>query len=122
MKLFKLLKYTFLFLIVQILLVLLPMIIENNIPYITEILFIINAIICWYIIKQVEMLYYKKYNKLSSMLYNICPLIGICLLFGISYYFTKSEDILLLMKYYIPLFVVIYFINLIYVLIKIKHK
>ena len=122
MNIIKLLKYTCLFLFAQILLAILPIIIDTNIPYINEVFFTINAILSWYIIKQVEMLYYKKYNKLSSMLYNICPLIGICLLLGISYYLYKSDSILFLIKYYIPLFITIYFINFIYIIFKIKHK
>ena len=33
--------------------------------------FSMNAVLCWYYIKQIEKLYYKKYDKLSSMLYNM---------------------------------------------------
>ena len=120
-KALKLTKYAFLLFLVQVFLLILPIIIDN-ISYITYISFIINAFISWYIIKQIEKLYYKKYNKWSSMLYNICPLLDITVSLSILYYIYKSDNILFLMKYYIPLFIVIYIINLIYVLVNIKHK
>ena len=41
------------------------------------------------------------------MLYNICPLIGISLLLGLSYYITKAESILFLLEYYLQLFITI---------------
>lgn len=124
MKLFKDLKYTFLLFLlflVQVFFLLLPIIIDN-ISYLTYISFIFNAIVSWYIIKQIEKIYYKKYNKWSSMLYNICPLLGVTVSLSILYYIYKSDNLLFLMKYYIPLFIVIYIINLIYVLVNIKHK
>jgi hypothetical protein len=120
-KALKLTKYAFLLFLVQVFLLILPIIIDN-ISYITYISFIINAFISWYIIKQIEKIYYKKYNKWSSMLYNICPLLDVTVSLSILYYIYKSDNILFLMKYYIPLFIVIYIINLIYVLINIKHK
>ncbi len=120
-KALKLTKYAFLLFLVQVFLLILPIIIDN-ISYITYISFIINAFISWYIIKQIEKIYYKKYNKWSSMLYNICPLLDITVSLSILYYIYKSDSILFLMKYYIPLFIVIYIINLIYVLVNIKHK
>jgi hypothetical protein len=120
-KALKITKYAFLLFLVQVFLLILPIIIDN-ISYITYISFIINAFISWYIIKQIEKIYYKKYNKWSSMLYNICPLLDVTVSLSILYYIYKSDNILFLMKYYIPLFIVIYIINLIYVLINIKHK
>jgi len=118
MKIIKIIKYIFLLLITEIILFVIPLMIYNIPTYIVNIFFSMNAIISWYYIKQIEKLYYKKYNKLSSMLYNICPLIGISLLLGITYYIFKLDSILFLIQYYIPLYITIYLINLIYIIIK----
>ncbi len=118
----KIIKYIFLLLITEIALLVVPFMMYNLSFDLDYICFTINAVLCWYYIKQIEKLYYTRYDKLSSMLYNICPLIGICLLLSISYYLYKSDSILFLIKYYIPLFVTIYFINFIYIIFKIKHK
>jgi hypothetical protein len=114
----KIIKYIFLLLITEIALLVVPFMMYNLSFDLDYICFTINAVLCWYYIKQIEKLYYTRYDKLSSMLYNICPLIGISLLLGLSYYITKEESILFLLEYYLQLFITIYLINLIYVIIK----
>ena len=53
--------------------------------------FSFNVLVTWFALKQIEMLYYKKYDKLSSMLYNICPLIGVSILLAIIYFITRFD-------------------------------
>ena len=107
----KIVKYIFLLLITELALLVFPFMMDY-------IWFTMNAVLCWYYIKQIEKMYYKKYDKLSSMLYNICPLIGVSLMLGLSYYITKEESIIYLLEYYLQLFIAIYLINLVYVIIK----
>ena len=114
----KIVKYIFLLVITEILLLVIPFAMYNLSFDLDYICFFFFFLLCWYYIKQIEKLYYKKYDKLSSMLYNICPLIGISLLLGLSYYITKEESILFLLEYYLQLFITIYLINLIYVIVK----
>ena len=118
MKTIKIIKYIFLLLVTQIVLFMVPTMINFSYGYSDSIFFTLNVVLSWYYIKQIEKLYYKKYDKLASMLYNVCPLIGISLLTGITYYFTKLDSVLFLVKYYIPLYIAIYLINLIYIIIK----
>ncbi|HPZ23478.1 MAG TPA: hypothetical protein PLC25_01375 [Bacilli bacterium] len=81
--------------------------------------FSFNVLVTWFALKQIEMLYYKKYDKLSSMLYNICPLIGVSILLAIIYFITRFDYVIILLKYYVPLFMCVYVINLIYIIYKI---
>ena len=114
----KIIKYIFLLVITEIALLVVPFTMYNLSFDFDYICFSLNAVLCWHYIKQIEKLYYKNYDKLSSMLYNICPLIGISLLLGLSYYITKAESILFLLEYYLQLFITIYLINLVYVIVK----
>ena len=117
-KIIKIIKYIFLLTITEVALLLVPHLMYDTLLDYAYIFFALNAVLCWYYIKQIEMLYYKNYDKLSSMLYNICPLIGICLMLGATYYITKEESVLFLLEYYLQLFITIYLINLIYIIIK----
>lgn len=116
----KLISSLILLFVVNIILFIMPLLLKINI--LTNILFIINTLITWYIIKQIEKLYYKKYNKFSSLLYMSCPLIGICLLLFLVYFISKSDALVYLIKYYIPLYIGVMIINLIYILINYKKK
>ena len=114
----KIIKYIFLLLITEVALFVVPTLMYDVFVDLSNILFSLNAVLCWYYIKQIEKLYYKRYDKLPSMLYNICPLVGIILLFELSYFITRADSILFLMEYYLQLFISIYMINLIYIIIK----
>ena len=114
----KIVKYIFLLLITELALLVFPFMMYDLTFDMDYICFTMNAVLCWYYIKQIEKMYYKKYDKLSSMLYNICPLIGVSLMLGLSYYITKEESIIYLLEYYLQLFIAIYLINLVYVIIK----
>ena len=118
MKTLKILKYIFLLLITEIALFVLPMMLYDWYDYTINITFTLNAVLSWYYIKEIEKLYYKKYDKLSSMLYNVCPLIGVILLSIVSYSILKLESSYILIGYYVPLYIAIYLINLIYVIVK----
>lgn len=118
MKTLKILKYIFLLLITEIALFVLPMMLYDWYDYTINITFTLNAVLSWYYIKEIEKLYYKKYDKLSSMLYNVCPLIGVILLSIVSYSVLKLESSYILIGYYVPLYIAIYLINLIYVIVK----
>ena len=118
MKMLKILKYIFLLLITEIALFVLPMMLYDWYDYTFNITFTLNAVLSWYYIKEIEKLYYKKYDKLSSMLYNVCPLIGVILLSIVSYSILKLESSYILIGYYVPLYIAIYLINLIYVIVK----
>lgn len=84
---------------------------------------IINALLTFVIIKMVEKKYYKKYNELNSLLYNICPLLGILLIFFFVEKIYSSDSILFLKNYYIITFLLYYIINAIYLIIcKLKHS
>ena len=42
------------------------------------------------IIKKIEKKYYSKYNDFASQLYNICPLLGVAIIFGGIFYFWRT--------------------------------
>lgn len=107
--------------ILQVILLFIPAIINNGVVNI--ICWIINMFLTFLIIKGIEKKYYKKYDKLASLLYNICPLLGVSIIFIVIYQLKKLEVIMYLIKYYIPLFIGVYVINIIYVILKkIKHS
>lgn len=107
--------------ILQVILLFIPAILNSIVVRI--ICWIMNMVLTFLIIKGIEKKYYKKYDKLSSLLYNICPLLGVSIFFIAIYQLLKLEVIMYLIKYYIPLFIGVYVINLIYVLIRnIKHS
>lgn len=79
--------------------------------------FLINTVCAWFFIKNIEKLYYPKYDKLSSMLYNICPFIGVVILYLIAKYILKSE-ITGIFLYFVYLFLSVYIFNGLYILFK----
>lgn len=84
---------------------------------------IINVICTFIIIKRIEKRYYKKFNKLSSLLYNLCPLLGVSILFIIINYLFPIPAISYLKMYYITVFILAYLINIIYIIIcNFKHS
>lgn len=107
-------KYIVVLAVLEIIYLVIPNIIE--ISFIAHTMFILNIISTWFIIKQIEKKYYQKYNKISSMLYNLCPILGITLLLLIVYYFSKLEAYLYLLIYYLVLFSGVLCLNLIYII------
>ena len=97
----------------QVLFFVLPIIYYN--VYIYGGCFLLNMICTWYIIKNIEKGYYKNYNKINSMLYMSCPLIGISI---VTYIFYRITHIEVVFNYYISLFIGIFIVNIIYILIK----
>ncbi len=81
------------------------------------ILFIINIIYTWVLIKSIEKKYYSKYDKFSSMLYNICPLIGVVILYLLDKYIFRS-DLSLMFLFFVYIFLGEYILNVIYILSK----
>ena len=79
--------------------------------------FLINTVCVWFFIKNIEKLYYPKYDKLSSMLYNLCPFIGVVILYLIAKYILKSE-ITGMFLYFVYLFLSVYIFNGLYILFK----
>lgn len=110
----KLIKYFVIFLGIQIV-ALEFSVFANNIVNVS--MFLINAFLSFIIIKRIEKRYYQKYRQLASALYNLCPLLGVSIFLLVLNYFWKEVFIHYLMNYYITLFIVIYIINLIYLLI-----
>lgn len=102
----------------QVILLFIPTIINKSI--ISIICFVINMTLTFLIIKGIEKKYYKKYDRLTSMLYNLCPLLGISIIFSVIYQLFKLDVIMYLIKYYIPLFIGVYVINFIYLIFKKK--
>lgn len=117
----KLILYTEILCIIQIVLFLFPILLTTRF-YMLAFLIPVNALLSWFVIKKVEKMYYKKYNTLSSLLYNICPLIGITILYIINAVFIKSEALFDLTIYYVLIFIVIYILNFVYILNCLKHK
>ena len=114
----KSLETILLLLIIQGICFVCPVIIYKD--YLICIGFIVNVILSWILIKRVEKMYYPKYNKINSMLYMICPVIGVSLISFIIYLITKETFI---MRYYIILVSAIYGANLVYILYNyIKNK
>lgn len=101
--------------IVQAILLIVPTLFHNMI--INLICLAINMILTFIIIKGIEKKYYKKYDRLASMLYNLCPLLGVSIIFIVIYQLSKQEAIKYLLEYYIPLFIGIYLINIMYLVI-----
>ena len=83
--------------------------------------FLLNTVCAWFFIKNIEKMYYPKYDKLSSMLYNICPFIGVILLYLFDKYILKSEMSVMFL-YFVYLFLSVYIFNGLYVLFKIIFK
>lgn len=79
--------------------------------------FLLNTLCTWFFIKNIEKMYYPKYDKLSSMLYNICPFIGVVILYLIAKYIFKSE-ITGMFLYFVYLFLSVYIFNGLYILFK----
>ncbi len=100
--------------ILQVILLAVPIFNSSIVGNIT--CFIINVLGTFIIIKLVEKEYYKKYNKINSLLYNVCPLLGVSIIFIIIYKIFKLEVLYYLTKYYISLFVGVYLVNVIYVI------
>ena len=121
-RLVKIIKYTFLFILIQVLFAAIPLVLVSYDKYLFIAFMPINSFLSWLILKQIEKMYYKKYDRWMSMLYNICPLIGIIVVFGGIYYINQSKACLLLLYYYIPIFVLIYLMNFSYIIIKRTHK
>ncbi len=107
--------------VLQIILLFMPAFINYSVVNI--IFWLINIIFTFMIIKDVEKKYYKRYDKLSSMLYNLCPLLGVSIIFIIMYTLFKGEVILYLIKYYIPLYIGVYIVNIGYLIYKkLRHS
>lgn len=85
--------------------------------FVSLLMFIVNAFVTWGIIKRVEKRYYKKYNHFASMLYNICPLIGVSIILYLLSISLELDSIWYLFKYYLGVFLVGYIFNSIYVLV-----
>ena len=117
----RLLFYVELLCIIQVLLFLFPILITERL-FIVGMLIPFNGVLSLLVIKEVEKMYYKKYNTWSSLLYMICPLLGMVLLYIINAVFIKNEAFLEVSLYYVVLFTVVYLFNFIYILIKGKHK
>ena len=107
----KMLITIILILVVQVVCFVLPMMLL--IEYLIGLGLVLNCVISWLLIKKVEKGYYSKYNKLSSMLYMLCPIIGVSLLVIVFYLIYKEAFI---MNYYLILMSSIYCINGIYVM------
>lgn len=104
-------KNSILLLLTQILLFIIPgLYLCKEVSYIG---FILNIIVTWIIIKNVEKKYYKNYYKSWSLLYMICPVIGVLLLSYIIYLTTKET---FLINYYIALIIGVYILNIIYII------
>lgn len=100
--------------ILQVILLAVPIFNSSIVVNIT--CFIINVLGTFLIIKLVEKQYYKKYNKINSLLYNLCPLLGVSIIFIIVYRICKLEMLDYLMKYYICLFLSVYLFNIVYII------
>ncbi len=116
----KIWKYLFLLIISQLAFFIIPMFVYNKI--IIAFTLLINAFVSWYIIKNVEKLYYKRYQTFHSLLYMICPLIGEIVVFGVLYIIFKLPSVFFLLKYYLVLYILVYIINIIYVIINRNEK
>ncbi len=117
----RLLFYVELLCIIQVLLFLFPILITERL-FVVGMLIPFNGVLSLLVIKEVEKMYYKKYNTWSSLLYMICPLLGMALLYIINAIFIKNEAFFEVSLYYVVLFTVVYLFNFIYLLIKGKHK
>ena len=106
-------KSTLMLLLTQIILFIIPTFIDNVL--INNISFSLNVIVTWLIIKSVEKKYYKNYDKYWSMLYMLCPLIGIILITTIFQLIGIDSAIL---TYYTALIISVYFANIIYIFIR----
>lgn len=116
----KIIKYIFIYIIAELVCLYL---LRSNVSHIYYILVSINSIITFYIIKSVEKIYYKKYNKLNSLLYNLCPLIGVSIMFIILSNVFNNMLINYLRNYYIITYILAYIINAIYLIIsKLRHS
>lgn len=116
----KALKYVVIYLFLEVISISLLMV-RLNFIYFLSIIF--NSIITFYTIKCIEKIYYKKYNKINSLLYNLCPLIGISFIFFALSSLIKYDFIIFLRDYYICVFIIYYMINILYIIIsKIKHS
>jgi hypothetical protein len=108
----KLIIATIEIILLQVLFFVLPYIYSGS--FIRGACFTLNIMFTFVVIKRLEKVYYKnKSKKLISLLYMICPLIGVSILSYISYVLTKD---LLYVKYYIPMFIGIYIVNIIYLI------
>ncbi len=115
-----LLKYLLILIGCEFLLMALPFLSGNL--YVIIYTFAINAYLTWFIIKKIERKYYSKYNDFASQLYNICPLLGVAIIFGGIFYFWRTAAMGMLLIYYLGLFGVVYVINFIYVLDNVYSK
>lgn len=88
-----------------------------NYLLIDVVLFLINGLLSWYIIKSIEKKYYQRYQSYFSILYMSCPLIGVILLSGLLYYFS-IPGISYLTSYFCKLYLLIFIINIGYVIFK----
>lgn len=111
--------WTYLFLLIggQIIFFLIPILIYNKI--VVEVSIVLNSLISWWLIKNVEKLYYKKYNDWNSLLYMICPLLGEVFILGLLSHIWKLPSLIFLFKYYLIVYILVYVINIFYV---VKNK
>lgn len=107
----KLISAVIKILLIQIVFFIIPLIHFNEV--IQGIFLSLNIFLTWLTIKKVEKGYYKNYNKVMSMLYMICPVIGISLTMYVIYLFTHE---LFLCKYYVTLIVGVYLLNTLYII------
>ena len=98
-------------LIIQVICYIIPVIFLND--FFQGFGFGLNIVFTWKFIKKIEMGYYNKYNRFNSMLYMICPVIGISLTMYVIYLLTHE---LFLCKYYITLIVGVYILNTLYII------
>ena len=99
----------------QVIFFIIPIAFYNDFDYVYAMCFVLNMIFTWYIIKSIEKEYYKNYNKINSMLYMLCPLTGVSL---ITYIFYRITNIEVVINYYIPLYIGVFIVNIIYILIE----
>lgn len=116
----KIYQYVVIYLLLEVISISLLMVRFKSIYFLS---IIFNSIITFYMIKCIEKMYYKKYNRINSLLYNLCPLIGISLIFLLLSSLIKYDFIIFLRDYYICVFLIYYMINALYIIIsKFEHS
>ena len=118
----KLISTVLLLILGQLVLFFLPLVIGsviNNYLAVYKCM-IFNSLFTFYLVKKVEKEYYSKYNKINSMLYMVCPFLGILALTYLIELFGKAYQYKLFFYYYIIVYGLVLFINIIYIIF--QHK
>ena len=89
----KLISTVLLLILGQLVLFFLPLVIGSviNNYLAVYICMIFNSLFTFYLVKKVEKEYYSKYNKINSMLYMVCPFLGIIALIVLLSEIFKSS-------------------------------